>query len=112
MSGKVARRFALHTTLRQRIVPDLILLGCLALCAGCTHVKPVHAEASVEPAAAPVAISALSPDIRATGTIQAVRAFTVQVPQISGFVGQNNFRPTLVKLVPNGTQVKKKRSPC
>lgn len=102
MLGKVAQQ----STSRHRIIADLILLGCLVLCAGCTHVKPVHAEASVEPAA-PIAVPSGSPDIRATGTIQAVRAFTVQVPQISGLVGQNNLRPTLVKLVPNGTRVKK-----
>jgi multidrug resistance efflux pump len=46
-------------------------------------------------------------EIRATGTIQAVRALTIQVPQISGpvTVGQNNSRLTLVRLVPNGTRV-------
>src|SRR4051812_28833818 len=41
--------------------------------------------------------------IRATGLIQAVHASTIQVPQI---IGQNN-RITLVKLIPNGTRVKK-----
>jgi multidrug resistance efflux pump len=40
--------------------------------------------------------------IRATGTIQAVKAFTVIVPQLSG----QNSRVTLVQLVPNGTRVK------
>ena len=103
MLGKVAQQ----STSRHRIIANLILLGCLALCAGCTQVKPVHAEASVEPAAFQSQSPQDLPDIRATGTIQAVRAFTVQVPQISGLVGQNNFRPTLVKLVPNGTRVKK-----
>jgi multidrug resistance efflux pump len=49
-------------------------------------------------------------EVRATGTIQAVRANTIQVPQIAGSTataspGGNN-RLTLVKLVPNGTPVK------
>ncbi len=41
-------------------------------------------------------------EVRATGTIQAVRAHTIQVPQIAGQSG----RMTLVKLIPNGTPVK------
>lgn len=40
--------------------------------------------------------------IRATGTIQAVRAFSVQVPRISAV----NSRLTLIKLARNGTRVK------
>jgi multidrug resistance efflux pump len=40
--------------------------------------------------------------IRATGTVQAVRSFSVQTPQISGQSG----RMTLVRLVPNGALVK------
>lgn len=40
--------------------------------------------------------------IRATGSIQAVRAVTVQVPQLTG----QNVRITLVRLVTNGTRVK------
>lgn len=40
--------------------------------------------------------------IRATGSIQAVRAVTVQVPQLRG----QNVRITLVRLVTNGTRVK------
>jgi|SRR5687768_9248886 len=39
---------------------------------------------------------------RATGTVQAVRSFTVQAPQISGQSGSM----TLVKLIPNGARVK------
>src|SRR5688500_7217580 len=80
---------------------------CGALCVGCTRVKPVHAEASVQPTMSPEVRVSSSRDIRATGTIQAVRAFTVQVPQISGIVTQSNSRLTLVKLVPNGTRVSK-----
>jgi len=53
-------------------------------------------------------------EIRATGTVQAVQAFSVQVPQIvtpqTGQAAQQNnggARLTLVKLVPNGTRVEK-----
>jgi multidrug resistance efflux pump len=69
----------------------------------------VHADINAvptEPAQSPA-----RHEIRATGTIQAVRAFTVQVPQIA--VQQtsqntgNNGRLTLVKLVRNGTKVNK-----
>lgn len=42
------------------------------------------------------------PMIRATGVVQAARAFTVQVPQIQGQGG----RLTLVRLVPSGALVK------
>lgn len=40
--------------------------------------------------------------IRATGTVQAVRSFTVLTPQIQGQSG----RMTLIRLIPNGTRVK------
>ena len=44
--------------------------------------------------------------VRATGTVQAVRTFTVRVPQLSQTSGQN-VRLTLTALAPNGTSVKK-----
>ncbi|HYP12996.1 MAG TPA: efflux RND transporter periplasmic adaptor subunit [Bryobacteraceae bacterium] len=53
----------------------------------------------------PETSNALAPhirQIRATGTIQAVKSFTVQVPQLSG----RQSRITLVKLAPNGMRVK------
>ncbi|MGI8990503.1 MAG: HlyD family secretion protein [Bryobacteraceae bacterium] len=77
------------------------------LCSSCGQVEAVRAEP-----AQPRAESAKR-QIRATGTVQAVRAFTVQVPQIvvqaapTGQGGANNGRLTLVKLVPNGTKVNK-----
>ena len=43
--------------------------------------------------------------MRATGTIQAVRAYTVQVPQIAGLPSGPGNRLTLVKLAPNGSKV-------
>lgn len=77
--------------------------------AGCGRVEPVRADAKLpnsapaEPAPAPAG----KRQVRATGTIQAVRAYTVQVPQIaSSLPGQGNSKLTLVKLTPNGTIVK------
>src|SRR4051812_8020515 len=69
---------------------------------GCGSVESVRANVSTPAAATPG-----KREIRATGTIQALRALTVQVPQVSGLPGaQNNGRLTLVRLVPNGTRVK------
>lgn len=63
----------------------------------------VHAvEAKPVTPAAPVPDSATKGGIRGTGLIKAVNVFSVQVPQIAGQGG----RITLVKLVPNGSQVK------
>ncbi len=47
--------------------------------------------------------------IRATGTVQAVRASSIQVPQITGqsVPSAQNGRVTLVRLITNGTHVKK-----
>lgn len=84
------------------------LLAVVALCLvslGCGSAEALRAD--VPPPAAPSPTGAGKREIRATGTIQAVRALTVQVPQVSGLPGaQNNGRLTLVKLVPNGTRVK------
>jgi multidrug resistance efflux pump len=58
--------------------------------------SPGKAAASRPPATPP------RRTIRATGTIQAVRAHSIQVPQIAGQGG----RMTLIKLAPNGAVVK------
>src|SRR5687768_16944170 len=76
----------------------LCLLAALGV-SGCTG-RAVQVEAK-DTSAAP-SIAAGARQIRATGTIQAVKAFTVIVPQLSG----QNSRVTLVQLVPNGTRVK------
>ncbi len=79
------------------------------LCSGCARVQPV--QANVNPSAggaeAPPGAAAGKRHIRATGTIQAVRAYTVQVPQITGssMGGPGGGRITLIKLAPNGTKV-------
>jgi multidrug efflux pump subunit AcrA (membrane-fusion protein) len=76
----------------------IVVIAVLAACA-CEWRQPTRVEAKTEPVASPAPAAA---EVRATGTIQAVQAFTVQVPQLSG----QNQRITLVKLVPNGTTVK------
>ena len=81
----------------------IAIAAALVVCA-CGWRQPERVEAKTEPVsvAAPTVPGAPAGDVRATGTIQAVQAFTVQVPQLSG----QNQRITLVKLVPNGTTVK------
>ncbi|MDX2150780.1 MAG: efflux RND transporter periplasmic adaptor subunit [Bryobacteraceae bacterium] len=62
------------------------------------------AQADLPVAAAktqPVAESSGAPLVRSTGTVQAIRVFNVQVPQISGQGG----RITLTRIVPNGVRV-------
>ena len=73
------------------------LMVCLQLAGGCRSTTAVKADTVREPQAsekkAVAAPSAPVPKslVRATGTIQAVRAFTVQVPQI---VAPIRARPT------------------
>ena len=77
------------------------LVVCAAALTGCGRASPPVAQAAAKVEARPDA-----PDgrrlVRATGTIQPVRFFTVQVPQITGQGG----RMTLVTLAPNGATVK------
>ncbi len=68
------------------------LCGCKRTVVQASTALPV---ATSEPAAA-------ARQVRATGTVQAVRKLTIQVPQITG----QNGRITLVRLIPNGTTVK------
>ena len=80
--------------MRLRAVPLVFFLGTAAvLSSACGRVEPVRADATFPPAAVPP--TAGKREIRATGTIQAVRAFTVQVPQIAGQTVQSgpNTRP-------------------
>jgi multidrug resistance efflux pump len=79
-----------------------VVAAAVALSA-CGWRVSTRVEAKTEPANAEPDIRAApaAGDVRATGTIQAVRAYTVQVPQLSG----QNQRITLVKLAPNGTKV-------
>lgn len=96
----------------MRIGPsNAVALTLMLLCCGCGRVQPVQANA--KPGAAvpgeppPAGASNGKRQIRATGTIQAVRAYTVQIPQITGPAnnGPGGGRITLIKLAPNGTKV-------
>ncbi len=83
--------------------PGLYLVALLTLIlGGCGGRAPSPKTASAAPAQASTKPPAGPRQIRATGTIEAVRAFTVQVPRIEG----QNSRMTLVKLVLNGASVK------
>ncbi|MFB3829201.1 MAG: HlyD family secretion protein [Bryobacteraceae bacterium] len=80
---------------------------CAVMCAaaGCRGRAPVAVEAAA-PAAPGQHRAGNIREIRATGTLQAVRAYTVQVPRIEGQNQGPNGRLTLVRLAPNGTAVK------
>ena len=80
---------------------SVLLAAVASLLAACSE-RPVRVEAKESAPVAPQPSSISGRQIRATGTIQAVRATTVMVPQLSG----QNSRVTLVRLIPNGTRVK------
>ena len=74
------------------------VISISVILASCEHTPPVVKAAAPN---APVSVST-SKSIRATGLVRAVKVSSIQVPQIAGQGG----RMTLVRLVPNGTQVK------
>lgn len=80
----------------------LLIAGPLISTAGCSRsiVPPTHA-ATVSPALSEAAQPAARRQVRATGTIEAIHSYTVQVPQISGQGG----RLTLTALAMNGAKV-------
>ena len=85
-----------------------VVIGLAAVAAGCNRKTPQPAPKQDKAAPSP---RMARPDsaprmVRATGTVQAVRTFTVRVPQLSQTSGQN-VRLTLTALAPNGTSVKK-----
>ena len=95
------------------LVYSVVAAG-LATAWGCRRVSPVQAGAAaeakvIENKAVTSQAEAGQRIVRATGTIQAVRAFSVQVPRIEGQQpmgpGGGGGRVTLVKLAPNGTRV-------
>jgi multidrug resistance efflux pump len=74
-------------------------LTAVAMFAGCSRDPVVTHAAIIAPQSEPVRAVR---QIRSTGTIQAEKAFTVQVPQIAGQAG----RLTLVGLAESGARVK------
>ena len=89
---------------RRSLSTGTVAIAILAIViAGCGSRAVV--EASITPAPGPDKVDAPR-QVRATGTIQAVRAHTIQVPQIVTQGTQGGGRLTLVRLIPNGTPVK------
>lgn len=87
--------------------------GCavfLLALSGCGRGEPVRVSAAGPPPAEAARANTGPRMIRATGTIEAVRAFMVQAPRIevAGSQGPQSqpARLTLVRLAPNGTRVK------
>jgi len=81
-----------------------ILLCVVLLTAGCAQ-RPsvIHAAAKTDqPKVITVQNGRLRRRVRATGVVQAVRAFTVQAPRIS----DQGSNLTLARLIPNGATVK------
>src|SRR6266576_2114338 len=82
----------------SRKYPVYAVLAAVSLFGGCSR-EPVVTHAAM-------IVPQTDPDrprqIRSTGTIQAEKAFTVQVPQIAGQAG----RLTLVGLAESGVRVK------
>lgn len=100
----------------MRAVPLVAVLICLVLAGGCQRSSAVPAggdaptavaqnPAPASPGLAP-APPATAGMVRATGLIQAVRAFSIPVPRITAITGATT-RLTLVKLVPTGAKVEK-----
>lgn len=100
----------------MRAVPLVALMICLVFAAGCKRSSAEQAgsgaqtAAAQKPAPASPGLAPAPPPtagmVRATGLIQAVRAFAVPVPRISAITGATS-RLTLVKLVSTGTKVQK-----
>ena len=80
----------------------LLLIGCALLCAGCGRsIVPKTHAATVSPATNEKTNPTPRRQVRATGTIEAIHSYTVQVPQIAGQGGA----VTLTALAPNGAMV-------
>ncbi len=92
-----------------KLLVCVVMAGAL-VAGGCRRVLPANVEAAAnagptETEATTVTTPPGKLAVRATGTIQAARAYTVQVPQIAGLPSGPAGRLTLVKLLPNGAKV-------
>lgn len=84
-----------------RLIPVGLLLAILCL-TGC-GAGASGDSSGLEVQAAPAHVAPLQPNLRATGTVQALQAISLRVPQISGL----SSRVTLSYLIPNGSKVEK-----
>ncbi len=91
---------------RRRL--DAVALAAFVVLCGCGREGPRAASASSLSNGAGTATALSGPmEVRATGTLQAVRVFSVQVPRPYQVRGSYQGRLTLVKLASNGAIVKK-----
>src|ERR1700735_1505451 len=95
-------RFAAGRRREERLLRAYLALAGALLCPGCSHaIVPQTHAATVSPATSETTEPPTHKQVRATGTVVAVRSYTVQTPQITGQGGQL----TLTALAPNGTNV-------
>jgi multidrug resistance efflux pump len=92
-------------------VPPLALALACVITLGCSR-PPVNASAgAITPTQPPQSLESAQPAsgliVRATGIVQAVRSYTVRVPQLAQQVTGRTPQVTLTALVPNGTSVMK-----
>ena len=83
---------------------SIIFIVMAVALAGCSREPAVTHAAVIAPSATAPTSAAKAPakrQVRATGTIEAVRVFNVQVPQITGQGG----KMTLTRLIDNGVRV-------
>jgi multidrug resistance efflux pump len=78
-----------------------VLYGFVVL-SGCGAKPPVQTVSAAASSPNPSPAGVLKRQVRATGTVKAVRQFTVLVPQISGQMGG---RLTLTRIIPSGATV-------
>jgi len=87
--------------LRTRSSLVLSAIPALVTALGCKRVEVAEASSPTE-TKAPVSVQNNSRAIHATGTIRAVRVYSIKVPRLD----TQNSRITLVRVVPSGVQVK------
>src|SRR5215831_6355990 len=87
----------------ERALPTALLLATLALTAACDRpIVPRTQAAGRVPESRPAQEAPSRRQIRATGTVRAIRSYSLQTPQITGQGG----RLTLTDMAPNGAIVK------
>jgi HlyD family secretion protein len=84
----------------------IALAACCLLAAGCSRGHANAASYETKPARVAATAAPGSRIVRATGLIQAVRSYTVRVPQLAQ-LNTRNPQLTLTALIRNGTSVKK-----
>jgi len=95
-------RYAARRWRGDCLFPAVLALSGALISFGCSHgIVPQTHAATVSPAQIEAIQPSIPKQVRATGTIVAIRSFIVQTPQIAGQGGQL----TLTRLAPNGAKV-------